>query len=265
MSAEGENWSSGSSRPGGDRFDLSGKVALVTGGSRGLGRAMALGFAEAGADVIIASRKLDACQVAAAEVEARGRRALAVACNVNRWPELDHLVDAAYDAFGRLDVLVNNAGMSLLYRDLGEVTEAMWDKVVDLNLKGPFRLSTLVAPRMAADGGGSIINVSSTGSIRPAPFMLPYDAAKAGLNALTVGFAHAYGPTVRVNCIMAGPFFTDVAQHWDLESFEAAARARHALQRGGQPDEIVGAALYFASDASSYTTGAVLRVDGGIP
>ena len=250
---------------GAERFDLTGKVALVTGGSRGLGRAMALGLADAGADVVIASRKLQACRAAAAEVESRGRRALAVSANVGRWEELDGLVDAAYEGFGRVDVLVNNAGMSLLYGDLDEVTESMWDKVVGLNLKGPFRLIALVAPRMVADGGGSIINVSSTGSIRPAPFMLPYDAAKAGLNALTVGFAHAYGPTVRVNCIMAGPFFTDVAEHWDLKAFEAAARARHALQRGGQPDEIVGAALYFASDASSYTTGASLRVDGGIP
>ncbi len=201
----------------------------------------------------------------AAEVEALGRRAWPLAANVGRWDELDHLVDTAYGEFGRVDVLVNNAGMSLLYGDLSEVTEAMWDKVVGLNLKGPFRLTTWSAPRMAAAGGGSIINVSSTGSIRPAPFMLPYDAAKAGLNALTVGFAHAFGPAVRVNCIMAGPFFTDVAEHWDLEAFEATARARHALRRGGQPDEIVGAALYFASEASSYTTGAVLRVDGGIP
>jgi NAD(P)-dependent dehydrogenase (short-subunit alcohol dehydrogenase family) len=226
---------------------------------------MALGFAEAGADVIIASRKLDACLATAAEVEALGRRALAVSANVGRWKELDDLVDVSYDRFGRVDVLVNNAGMSLLYGDLGEVTEPMWEKVVGLNLKGPFRLTALVGPRMVAAGGGAVINVSSTGSIRPAPFMLPYDAAKAGLNALTVGFAHAYGPTVRVNCIMAGPFFTDVAEHWDLEAFESAARARHALQRGGRPDEIVGAALYFASDASSYTTGATLRVDGGIP
>jgi NAD(P)-dependent dehydrogenase (short-subunit alcohol dehydrogenase family) len=247
------------------RFDLRGKVALVTGGSRGLGRAMALGLAGAGADVIIASRKLEACKATAAEIEATGRRARALAVNVGRWDELDGLVDAAYGAFGKVDVLINNAGMSLLYGDLGEVTEAMWDKVVGLNLKGVFRLTALVAPRMVADGGGSIINVSSTGSIRPAPFMLPYDAAKAGVNALTVGFAHAYGPTVRVNCIMAGPFFTDVAEHWDLEAFEAAARQRHALQRGGQPDEIVGAALYFATAASSYTTGATLRVDGGIP
>jgi NAD(P)-dependent dehydrogenase (short-subunit alcohol dehydrogenase family) len=247
------------------RLDLRGKVAMVTGGSRGLGRAMALGFADAGADLIIVSRKLDSCQAVVAEVEAKGRRAVAIAANVGRWEELDGLADDAYAAFGRVDVLVNNAGMSLLYADLGEVTEAMWDKVVGLNLKGVFRLTTLIAPRMVADGGGSIINVSSTGSIRPAPFMLPYDAAKAGVNALTAGFAHAYGPAVRVNCIMAGPFFTDVAEHWDLEAFAAEASRRHALQRGGQPDEIVGAALYFATGASSYTTGSVLRVDGGIP
>jgi len=247
------------------RFDLTGRVALVTGGSRGLGRSMALGLAEAGADVVVASRKLDACRAVAAEVEARGRRALAVAVNISRWEELDGLVDTVYDRFGRLDVLVNNAGSSLLYGDLGEVTEAMWDKVVGLNLKGPFRLTALVGPRMVADGGGSIINVSSTGSIRPAPFMLPYDAAKAGLNALTVGFAHAYGPTVRVNCIMAGPFLTDVAKEWDMAAFEGEVERRHALRRGGQPDEVVGAALYFASGASSYTTGSVLRVDGGTP
>jgi len=245
---------------------LEGKVALVTGGSRGLGRAMALGFAEAGADVIIASRKLQSCETVAREVEARGRRALALACHVGHWDELEGLVENSYDAFGRVDVLVNNAGMSLLYESLPSVTEAVWDKVVDLNLKGPFRLTALVGSRMAAGPhGGSIINISSTGSIRPAPFMLPYDAAKAGLNALTVGFAHAFGPTVRVNCIMAGPFMTDVTAAWDIPAFEKAAKATHALGRGGQPDEIVGAALYFATDASSYTTGAILRVDGGIP
>jgi NAD(P)-dependent dehydrogenase (short-subunit alcohol dehydrogenase family) len=227
---------------------------------------MALGFADAGADVIVASRKIENCRAVVAEVEAKGRRGLAVACHVGHWDELDGLVEQSYDTFGRVDVLVNNAGMSLLYPSLPEVTEAMWDKVVDLNLKGPFRLTALIGSRMA-DGpyGGSIINVSSTGSIRPAPGMLPYDAAKAGLNALTVGFAHAFGPTVRVNCIMAGPFMTDISAAWDIPAFEKATKARHALQRGGQPDEIVGAALYFASDASTYTTGAILRVDGGIP
>jgi NAD(P)-dependent dehydrogenase (short-subunit alcohol dehydrogenase family) len=249
-----------------NRGALAGKVALVTGGSRGLGRAMSLGFAEAGADVIIASRKLENCQAVAREVEATGGRALAIACHVGHWDELDNLVDQSYDAFGHVDVLVNNAGMSLLYDSLPAVTETMWDKVVDLNLKGPFRLTSLIGSRMASGpDGGSIINISSTGSIRPAPGMLPYDAAKAGLNALTVGFAHAFGPTVRVNCIMAGPFMTDVTAAWDIPAFEQGARANFALQRGGQPNEIVGAALYFASAASSYTTGAILRVDGGIP
>ena len=245
---------------------LEGRVALVTGGSRGLGRSMALGFADAGADVIVASRKLENCEEVAREIEARGRRALPVACHVGHWEELDGLVTASYDAFGRVDVLVNNAGMSLLYESLTAVSEMMWDKVGDLNLKGPFRLTALMGSKMAdSPYGGSIINISSTGSIRPAPFMLPYDAAKAGVNALTIGFAHAFGPSVRVNCIMAGPFMTDVTAAWDMPAFEKAAKATHALQRGGQPDEIVGAALYFASDASSYTTGAILRVDGGIP
>jgi len=246
------------------RFDLTGKVALVTGGSRGLGRAMVLGLSAAGADVVIASRKLDACRAAAADVEAMGRRALAVACNVGIWDELESLADTAYDAFGRVDVLVNNAGMSLLYGDVTEVTEAMWDKVVNLNLKGVFRLTALVGSRMVRDGGGSVINVSSVGSVRPTPEILPYAAAKAGVNTLTVGFARALGPTVRVNCIMAGPFLTDVTKAWDMDAFAQGAM-RHALQRGGQPDEVVGTVLYFASDASSFTTGTVLRVDGGIP
>ena len=245
---------------------LAGKVALVTGGSRGLGKSMALGFSDAGADVIVASRKIENCQAVAREVEAKGRTALAVACHVGHWDELEGLVEQSYEVFGHVDVLVNNAGMSLLYDSLPSVTETMWDKVVDLNLKGPFRLTALVGSRMESDPrGGSIINISSTGSIRPAPGMLPYDAAKAGLNALTVGFAHAFGPTVRVNCIMAGPFMTDVTAAWDIPAFERGAKANFALQRGGQPDEIVGAALYFASEASSYTTGAILRVDGGIP
>lgn len=244
---------------------LTGKVALVTGGSRGLGKAMVLAFAGAGADVIIASRKLESCQAVAADVEAMGRRALAVSCHVGQWEQLDQLVEQSYDTFGRVDVLVNNAGMSPLYPSLPEVTETLWDRVIGVNMKGPFRLTALIGTKMAAGPyGGSIINVSSTGSIRPAPFMLPYDAAKAGLNALTVGFAHAFGPTVRVNCIMAGPFLTDISEAWDLPAFEKGAQ-RHALRRGGQPEEIVGAALYFATDASSYTTGAVLRVDGGIP
>jgi NAD(P)-dependent dehydrogenase (short-subunit alcohol dehydrogenase family) len=245
-------------------FDLTGKVALVTGGSRGLGREMVLAFAKAGADVVIASRKLETCEAVAAEVEALGRQALAYACHIGHWDELDGLVDAAYERFGRVDVLVNNAGMSPLYDDVLTVTEAMYDSVLNLNLKGPFRLSALVGSRMVADGGGSIINVSSTGSIRPGPGIIPYAAAKSGLNAMTEGFARTFGPTVRVNCLMAGPYLTDISKAWDLEATTKAARA-HALQRLGQPEEIIGAALFLASDASSYTSGTIVRSDGGIP
>ncbi len=250
---------------GGGEGPLAGRVALVTGGSRGLGRAMVLAFADAGADVVVTSRKLDSCQEMAAEVEAKGRRALPVACHVGHWDEIDGLVEQAYDAFGGVDVLVNNAGMSPLYPDLTSVTEELWDKVIGVNLKGPFRLTALVGARMVAAGrGGSIINVSSTGAIRPAPHMLPYDAAKSGLDTLTEGFAKAFGPSVRVNCIMAGPFLTDISKAWGPDVRERGM-PHHALGRAGEPDEIVGAALYFATDASSYTTGAILRVDGGIP
>jgi NAD(P)-dependent dehydrogenase (short-subunit alcohol dehydrogenase family) len=244
---------------------LAGKVALVTGGSRGLGYQMVRAFADAGADVVIASRKLDNCKAVAAEVEAKGRRALPVACHVGHWDELDGLVEQAYGAFGRVDVLVNNAGMSPLYRDLASVSEELWDKVLGVNLKGPFHLTALVGTRMAAGPyGGSIINVSSTGSIRPAPHMLPYDAAKSGLNTLTEGFAKAFGPTVRVNTIMAGPFLTDISKAWDPKTLEGGM-PHHALGRAGEPEEIVGAALFLATDASAFVTGATLRVDGGIP
>lgn len=244
-------------------FDLSGKVVLVTGGSRGLGRAMVLGFAAHGADVIIASRKFDACEAVAAEVRAMGRTALPVAAHVGRWDDCDALVHHVYAQFGRIDVLVNNAGMSPLYGKLSEVTEEMFDKVLAVNLKGPYRLSALIGERMAEAGGGSIINVSSVAAANPAPNAEPYGAAKAGLNNLTRSFAFAFGPKVRVNSIMAGPFLTDISKAWDMEAFKQRAATRIALQRGGEADEIVGAALYFASAASSFTTGAILRVDGG--
>ena len=246
-------------------FDLSGRVALVTGGSRGLGRAMTLGFAAAGADVVIASRDGAACEEFAAEVtETTGRRALGIGAHVGRWGALDELVDRVYDEFGQLDVLVNNAGMSPLYDDVVNVTEELFDKVLGVNLKGPFRLMALVGTRMAAGNGGSIINISSMGAARPRPAILPYAAAKAGLNALTVGFAHTFGPSVRVNAIMAGTFLTDVSKAWDMAAFDQRAQG-FAAKRGGQPEEIVGAALYLASDASSYTTGSILTVDGGQP
>jgi NAD(P)-dependent dehydrogenase (short-subunit alcohol dehydrogenase family) len=246
-------------------FDLSGKVAVVTGGSRGLGREMVRGFAAAGADVMIVSRKLDACEAVAAEIRATtGRRAVPFACHVGTWSALDELVDAAWAEFGHVDVWVNNAGLAPTYESLSTVTETLFDKTFGINVKGPFRLCALVGERMAAGGGGSVINVSSTGSIRVTPEIVPYGAAKAALNAMTMGFAAAYGPHVRFNVLMAGPFLTDAARHWPEDAHEVIA-GRHALGRIGDPREIVGTALYLASDASSYTTGAVVRVDGGIP
>ncbi len=246
----------------GDHFDLTGRVAVVTGGSRGLGRSMVRAFADAGADVVISSRKLDACESLAREVEAEfGHRAFPVACHVGHWDECGALVDAVYDEFGRVDVFVNNAGMSPLYENLASVTEELYDKTFGVNLKGPFRLGALVGARMRDAGGGSIINVSTAGSLMVGVNEVPYACAKAGLNALTMGLAQAYAPTVRVNTIMPGAFRTDVTKAWAPEALNQTGAP---LGRIGEPDEIVGAALYLAGDASSYTTGAIIRVDGGI-
>ena len=242
-------------------FDLSGKVALVTGGSRGLGREMVLAFARAGADVVVTSRKLDNCREVAAEVEALGRKALPYACHVGHWNEIGPLVDAAYEAFGKVDILVNNAGMSPLAPSSADTSEELFDKVVGVNFKGPFRLGALVGARMAAGDGGSIINVSSTGALMPQPRFGPYAGAKAALNALTQVLALEYAPSVRVNTLSAGPFLTDIAKAWPEEN---RRKTRSAAGRPGRPEEIITTALYLASPASSYTTGALLRVDGGL-
>ncbi len=245
-------------------FDLSGRVVLVTGGSRGLGAAMVRAFAEHGADVVIASRKGPACEELAAEIRDRtGRRALGVACHVGRWADCDALVERVYGEWGRVDVLVNNAGMSPLYPSLAEVSEELFDKVIGVNLKGAFRLAANVGTRMAAGAGGSILNVSSIAAVQPSPAEIPYAAAKAALNNLTIGLAQAFAPKVRVNCIMPGPFLTDISKAWSPEMMRDLKR-RIPLGRGGEAEEVVGAALYLASDAASFTTGSVLKIDGGL-
>lgn len=240
-------------------FDFSGKVALVTGGSRGLGREIVIALAERGADVIVASRKHDACEIVAQEVRLMGRRALAVAAHCGRWAEIDGLIDAAYSEFGRVDILVNNAGMGPAMPS-HEVSEALFDSVLNLNFKGPFRLASQVAHRMAQGAGGCIINVSSTASLRAIPGVVPYAGAKAAVNAMTVSLAAEYAPKVRVNALIPGPFLTDIAQAW---TEEARREQPVALGRPGEPHEIVTAALMLASPASSYTTGALVQVDGG--
>jgi NAD(P)-dependent dehydrogenase (short-subunit alcohol dehydrogenase family) len=244
-----------------DLFDLTGKVALVTGGSRGLGLEMVRAFADHGADVIIASRKLDACEAVAEEVRAKGRRALAVSAHVGRWDQIDRLIATAYDAFGRVDILVNNAGMSP--REPSHlVSEALFDSVMNLNFKGPFRLASQIGKRMSDGDGGVIINVSSSGALMPLPEVVIYSGAKAALNAMTVSLAHEYAPKVRVNTLSAGPFLTDIAKAWTPEKRE---RSNNALGRPGRPEEVVTTALYLASPMSSYTTSALIKVDGGLP
>ena len=240
-------------------FDFTGKVALVTGGSRGLGYQMVKGLVERGADVIIASRKLEACEKVAEEVRALGRRALAVSAHVGRWDQCDELIEKAYAEFGRVDILINNAGMSPACPS-HEVTEKLFDAVLNLNFKGPFRLASQVAHRMSEGRGGCIINISSTGALMALPGVVPYGSAKAALNAMTVSLAKEYGPKVRVNTLSAGPFMTGAHEDWTDEVIE---QFTNAAKRPGRPEEIVSAVLMLASPSSSFATGAILQVDGG--
>jgi NAD(P)-dependent dehydrogenase (short-subunit alcohol dehydrogenase family) len=243
-------------------FDFTGKVVLVTGGSRGLGLAMVNGFAQRGADVIIASRKLDSCEEVARKVEAMGRRALPVACHMGKWADIEALVQKSYAVFGKVDVLINNAGMSPASLSSVTTSEDLIDKVLALNFKGPYRLSALVGSRMAAGEGGSIINISSIGSIRALPAYAPYAGAKAALNALTRAHSIEFAPKVRTNVILPGSFRTDIAKHWPADK---EANTDAVAGRFGEPDEIVTTALYLASPGSAFVTGAEIRVDGGRP
>lgn len=240
-------------------FDFTGKVALVTGGSRGLGYRMVKALAERGADVIVASRKLENCEAVADECRALGRKAMAFSMHAGRWADCDALVEAAYGEFGRVDILINNAGMSPPCPS-HEMSESLFDSVLNLNFKGPFRLASQVAHRMSEGDGGCIINISSSGALMALPQVVPYGSAKAALNAMTVSLCREYAPKVRVNTISPGPFLTDIAEAWDPKKRE---KQPVALGRPGYPEEIVTAALMLASPASSYTTGALLRVDGG--
>jgi NAD(P)-dependent dehydrogenase (short-subunit alcohol dehydrogenase family) len=240
-------------------FDFSGKIALVTGGSRGLGYQMVRAFAERGADLIIASRKLENCEKVAEECRAMGRRAMAISAHVGKWDQCERLVEEAYAAFGRIDILVNNAGMGPATPS-HEVTEALFDSVLNLNFKGPFRLASLVAKRMADGEGGSIINVSSSGALMPLPGTVPYGSAKAALNAMSKSLAWEYAPKVRVNTLSPGAFRTDIVEAWPDKG-----KGPINIPRGhaAEPDEILTAALFLASPASINVTGSLVRCDGG--
>lgn len=242
---------------------LDGKVALVTGASRGLGLAIARGLKDAGATVIVSSRKLDACDSAVASLGDSGPgSAHPYALHVGHWDSIEPAVDDIITRFGSLDIVVNNAGIAPLAANLVSVTEGLWDKTIEVNLKGPFRLMAVAGDRMAAAGGGSIINISSIGAERPSPPEAMYAAAKNGLNALTRAFAQEYAPTVRVNCVMPGGFATDMSENWD-EEFIGKIVDRLPAGRLGRPDELAGLITHLASDDAGYTTGAIIPVDGG--
>ena len=245
-------------------IDLTGKVAVVTGGSRGLGLAMARGLSRAGATVAIASRKLDTCNSAVEELTTAGGRASAHAFDAGEWAACDRLFAEVTERWGGAQILVNNAGKSPVAPSSLETSQDLFDKIIAINLRATFRLSALFGAQMYAQDGGAIVNISSTGSLRADPSFAPYAAAKAGVNVLTATFAQEFGPKVRVNTVMPGPFHTDATRSWSKsDAFTQHAHRVLPLGRAGEPPEIVGAVLYLVSDLASFTTGACLAVDGG--
>lgn len=248
------------------QLSLEGKVALVTGGSRGLGRAMVLGLAKAGADVVIASRKLDSCARVAAEVHALGGRALAFSAHAGRMESLDALLEETYATFGRLDILINNAGTNPVTAGLSDLTPELFQKVFEVNTKGPWYLASRAAPRMATHGGGSIINIISVGGLKPPAYQGFYAGSKAALHAMTKVMAAEWaGMGIRVNAIAPGSFHSDMldAALKILPGYAEGGRDASLQKRIAETDEIIGPVMYLASDMSAFTTGATLVADGG--
>lgn len=243
--------------------DLSGRVALVTGGSRGLGRAMALGFAKAGAAVVVASRKADACESVVADVTALGGQGMAVAVRMQEADEVRALVEAAVARFGRLDIVVNNAA-TVLDRTLEALTPDTFRGAFDTNLLGPMLLVQAAVPHLAENGVGSVINISSIAAVRATPTRYLYPPVKSAMLQVTRSLAvHLAPQRIRVNAIMPGTFRTDMVEKaYSPEQLEGTARMT-PLGRVADPDEIVGPSLFLASDMASFVTGTVLTVDGG--
>ncbi len=248
------------------QFSLEGKVALITGGSRGIGKATAIGFAKAGADVAVASRKLPDLELVADEIKGLGRRALAVAAHVGRLEQINSLVEGVVAEFGRIDILVNNAGTSPVYTNSLDLEERAWDAVMNLNLKGLFFLSQAVARVMKEHGGGKIINVTSMDGYKPEINVSAYAISKAGVIMTTKAMALELAQyNIRVNAIAPGNVHTRLgdSRFEVVPEYEEELLQRTPQRRIAGPEEIVGAMIYLASDASSYVTGQTLVVDGG--
>lgn len=245
-------------------FSLAGKVALITGGSRGMGQATALGFARAGADIALASRKLPELEKVAEEIRALGRKSLAVSAHVGKMEDISNLVTRVVAEFGKIDILVNNAATNPTMAEAIEVDERAWDAIMTLNVKGVFFLSQAVAKVMKEHGGGCIINLASAGGIRP--HMLPiYSISKAAVVMATKVMAlewAKYG--IRVNAVAPGLVQTRFSQAlWGDEKILAKLLSRVPMRRFAKPEEIVGTMIYLASSASQFVTGAIISVDGG--
>lgn len=248
-----------------ERYRLDGKVAVITGGSRGIGRAIALGFAEAGADIVVASRKLPDLEVVAAEISSQGRRSLAVATHAGRKQDIENLVKRTMDEFGRIDILVNDAGTNPAYGWLVDVEEGAWDATMGVNLKGYFLLSQAVAKIMIEQKGGCILNLGSVASFQPSEMMGVYSISKAGVVSLTQALALELGKYgIRVNAIAPGTTRTDMTRTlFEDRGFVEARAARTPLGSLGEPEDMVGAAIFLASDASRHVTGQTIVIDGG--
>lgn len=247
-------------------FSLSGKHAIVTGGTRGIGLAIANCFLEAGANVTICSRKQAGVDAALEQLNQHADKLLGLAIHVGKPDDILRLVENSQERFGPANVLVNNAGTNPYYGPILESTDLAWDKTMEVNLKGPYMLSREVAKGMVAHGGGSIINISSIAGLMTSPNQGLYSISKAALIMLSKAMARELGrKRVRVNCICPGVVKTKLSEAmWEDPQVEKHFASLKALGRVGTTDELTGAALYFASDASSFTTGAVLTVDGGM-
>jgi len=247
-------------------FSLAGKVAIVTGGSRGIGRSIAVALAEAGADVCVAARKPEALEESVAAIRATGRKGIAVPTNVRDLAALQNLVDETKKQLGRIDVLVNNAGANPLFGPVQNIDERAWDMIMNTNVKSCFFLSKMVRDAILEHGeGGAIVNVSSTGGLRASTGLGGYSVSKAAVIMLTQVCAKEWGVDgIRVKCIAPGLIKTEFSRAlWENEAILKNSVQGGALKRIGDPDEMAGAVVYFATPSSSFTTGQTLVLDGG--
>jgi dehydrogenase/reductase SDR family member 4 len=246
-------------------FSLSNKVALITGASKGIGKAIAIMFAEAGAKVVVSSRKQDAVDVVANEIKSKGQQAFGIACNMGEINDIKRLTDETLEQFGAIDILVNNAAANPSFGPVVETSDSAFDKIMNVNVKGPFELCKLAYPIMKAKKSGSVINISSIGGLKPEAGLGIYSMSKAALISLSKVMAKEWGEdNIRVNVICPGLIKTKFSEAlWGNEKILGSMMRTLALKRVGTSEEIAALALYLASDASAYSTGAVFTADGG--